>query len=213
MDKARFDAILSSKPKLHFWWGEWQEGGLTDAMLQTLFDLTCSVTSRHPGIVLETGAGLSTLVFLAAEPSKVITIAPNSALKDRLYAQIAHFSLEAAQLDFFVDRSENVLPDLGKADRPFVDVALIDGGHGMPTVFVDFCYINKVLKQGGYLAIDDMQLYSARQLRLLLAEQPEFELTADLEKLVVFRKIGNVTYLPDWSAQPFVVRNSAARAV
>jgi predicted O-methyltransferase YrrM len=212
MDKpdklAVLEALLGEKVKLHFWEGEWQDGGLTDHMLRTLFELSGSVSDDQTGVILETGAGLSTLAFLASAPARVITIAPDPKLRDRIDAQIARFSLDGSRIDYYVDRSENVLPDLAKSDEPFVDVALIDGGHGMPTVFVDFCYINKILKQGGYLAIDDIQLHSVRQLYLLLKSQPGFHIVRDLGKLVVFQKTGNQRFLPEWNKQPFVVLNS-----
>ena len=137
MDKAAkmagFEALLAEKLKLHSWAGEWQDGGLSDDMLRALFELSCTVTADNAGVILETGAGLSTLMFLASGPSRLITVAPNSDLRDRIYAQIARFSLADQQLDFRLGRSEDVLPDLAKSDVPYVDLALIDGGHGMPT--------------------------------------------------------------------------------
>ncbi len=200
------EALLAEKSKLHFWGGEWHDGGLTDEMLRALFEISCRAADG--GVILETGAGLSTLVFLASGPGQLITIAPNPELRDRIYVEMARYSLTAPRIDYYVDRSENVLPDLAKTEEPYVDVALIDGGHGMPTVFVDFCYVNKILKPGGYLAIDDIQLHSVRQLYLLLKEQPGFDLAVEAGKLVMFQKTQNRRFLPDWPNQPFIVRNS-----
>src|SRR5262245_36493009 len=166
-----FAAILSEKPKLHYWSGECKYGGLGDDILKKLFDITSSMTE---GIFLETGAGLSTLVLLAAQPKKLITIAPEEDLKQRIEEQIVRFSLAGPDHNYILDLSENVLPELAQTSDAYLDLGLIDGGHGMPTVFVDFCYINKILKQGGFLAIDDIQLHSVRQLYLLLKKQPGF---------------------------------------
>ncbi len=68
--------------------------------------------------------------------------------------------------------------------------------------------MNKALKQGGYLAVDDIQLHSARQLYLLLKQQPGFEISADLGKLIVFKKTADIRFLPDFLNQPFVRNNS-----
>ena len=202
------EALLDGKPRLHFWDGEWQDGGLSDDMLRALFQLACTVGDRDAGVILETGAGLSTLAFLASAPSRVIAVAPNQDLRDRIVAEATRLGLDGPSLDFHVGRSEDVLPDLAKVDAAFVDMALVDGGHGMPTVFVDFCYVNKVLKNGGYLALDDIQLHSVRQLYLLLKNQPGFAVVAHHGKLVVLQKTDDRCFLPEWGKQPFVVLNS-----
>lgn len=209
MDRAaKVEALLGAKPKLHFWDGEWQDGGLSDEMLRALFQLACTVSDKNAAVILETGAGLSTLVFLASGPSRIVAVAPNQDLRDRIVAEATRLALDGPSLDFHVGRSEDVLPDLATVDAAFVDLALIDGGHGMPTVFVDFCYINKVLKKGAYLALDDLQLHSVRQLYLLLKNQPGFEVVAHHGKLVVLQKTDDRRFLPEWSKQPFVVQNS-----
>jgi Methyltransferase domain len=205
---AALEQVLGEKAKLHHWGGEWQDGGLSDDILRGLFAHACAVTDGGAGVILETGAGLSSLVFLAAAPQRVITIAPNADLRDRIVTQIAKHGFAAARWEFHLGRSEEVLPDLAKAEPQCVDLALIDGGHGMATVFVDFCFINMLLKKGGYLALDDIQLHSVRQLYLLLKHQPGFEVTAEFGKLVVLRKTDERRFLPEWSKQPFVVHNS-----
>ena len=58
----------------------------------------------------------------------------------------------------------------------WLDFALIDGGHGSPTPFLDFFYATHMLKQGGYIMVDDVQLHSVKELARLLAQQPGFEL-------------------------------------
>lgn len=202
------NALLTAQLKLHYWSGDWQHSGFADSMLVRLFEITSSLAKSGGATVLETGAGLSTLVFLAAQPRRLIAIAPDEALRQRIDTQIERFFPKKAEYEFYADLSENVLPELARTDEPYLDLALIDGGHGMPTVFVDFCYINKILKPGGYLAVDDIQLYSARQLYLLLKNQPEFEISDDFGKLIIFRKTQDIRFLPDWGGQPFVVLNS-----
>lgn len=203
------ERVLGAKAKLHFWDGAWQDGGLSDDILRGLFHYACEVTATpEGGVILETGAGLSSLAFLAAAPRRVLTVAPNADLRDRILAQISQHGFDAARFAFHLGRSEEVLPALAAQEGQTVDLALIDGGHGMPTVFVDFCYANMLLKQGGYLALDDVQLHSVRQLFLLLKHQPGFDVAGELGKLVVFRKTTDRRFLPEWGKQPFVVHNS-----
>jgi hypothetical protein len=68
------------------------------------------------------------------------------------------------------------------------DFALIDGQHGWPMVLVDFYYVNYVVRPGGFIMLDDTQLYSVNELVKLLREQPGYEVALDMGKVVVFRK-------------------------
>ena len=68
------------------------------------------------------------------------------------------------------------------------DVALIDGGHGWPTVFVDFCYANMMMRSGSVLLLDDIQIYAVGELARLLEQQPGFTLKEEIGKLQVWEK-------------------------
>ena len=93
-------------------------------------------------------------------------------------------------------------------DNRRFDFALIDGAHGWPLVFVDFCYINAMLGAGALLMLDDIQLHSVKELSNLLHEQPGFSLVADLGKSLIFEKTTDDAYLPEWNQQPYIVRMS-----
>ena len=68
-------------------------------------------------------------------------------------------------------------------------MALIDGGHGWPTVFVDFCYMNAMLFRNGILIIDDVQLHSIKELgKLLIADTTRFEFWKASENPRFFEK-------------------------
>jgi len=73
-----------------------------------------------------------------------------------------------------------------RASDPILDFVLIDGCHCWPTSFVDLEYTNNMLRQGGYLMIDDLNLYAEKELARLLSEHPAFSLALDLEKSLVF---------------------------
>ena len=93
------------------------------------------------------------------------------------------------------------------ASRPLgttIDLALIDGSHGWPTVFVDFCYVYAMLRKGGVVIVDDIQLHSVKELaRLLTADTERFHLLKDLGKSLVFEKMKNERFLPDWNDLPY----------
>lgn len=207
LDRAR--AFLHDLPKLHFWNDTWQVGGMTPTIGERLIELVLSVD--RPDII-ETGAGCSTLLFLQLEPTSLTTIAPDGALKQRVLTEAARRDIPVSPLQFMVDRSELALPRLVAAEKQ-CNVAFIDGHHGWPSVFVDFCYLNAMLRDGGLMIVDDLQLYSCAQLYLLLLQQPEYELVSlDANgKQGTFRKVSGQQWLPDWRRQPFIVMNSVTR--
>lgn len=87
---------------------------------------------------------------------------------------------------------------------------LIDGGHGWPTVFVDFCYSNAMLRRGSLLLLDDIQLHSVAELSRLLGQQPGFTLKEQLQKLQVWEKDVDQLWLPEHSRQPYIVEMTCA---
>jgi predicted O-methyltransferase YrrM len=203
-DKSKLMSILHEMPKMHFWNGDWQHGGLSSQLLEELYNLAFSSGNNPPQCILETGAGLSTLVFLAGNPGKLITIAPDNDLMLRIKEQAHRFNLDESNHDVHIRYSEDALPMLSVSDEQYLDLALIDGGHGYPTVFVDFCYINKILKKNGLLALDDIQLHAVRELYKLLKYQPDYVLYRDLGKMAVFKKITDIRLFPDFGGQPYL---------
>src|SRR5438270_12204040 len=110
-----------------------------------------------------------------------------------------------------VDRSQWVLPRLAEAGRKsplFLDFVLIDGCHGWPTSFVDLEYTNAMLKQGGFLMIDDVHLHTAKEMARLLSEHPAFSMNLDLGKSLLFRKKTAERQLGEWRDQPYIVRRT-----
>src|SRR4051812_38595532 len=198
-------ALLADLPELHHWGGTSQVGGLN---LEIGDRLIAELARYDAPRVIETGAGGTTLLFCCLEPASVTSIAPDAALRDRIVAEAAVRGIALDPLRYLCERSEVALPALAAAGERF-DVALIDGAHNWPTVFVDFCYLNMMLPAGGRLLIDDIQLYSVAQLyRLLLEQEREFELVATDDKLATFRKRSERAFLPEWNDEPYIVRNS-----
>lgn len=210
MTSSIAENFLSNLPALHSWDGgqTWKSGGFGRRELQALIGLV----TEHAGTearVLETGAGNSTLAFLLAGARSVTSIAPDAALFERIRSYCAEHGIDTARLHERVAYSEDALPGLVadmEASGEHADIALIDGGHGWPTVFVDFCYMFRALRKGGFLVVDDIQLYSVGELSRFLSEDPHVRLVMRMPKTLVFEKVVEKRYLPDFGGQPYIRR-------
>jgi predicted O-methyltransferase YrrM len=60
-------------------------------------------------------------------------------------------------VEFYAEGSEVVLPRLLAEGRRF-DLASIDGNHRFEGVFLDLVYSGRLLKEGGIVFVDDLQL-------------------------------------------------------
>jgi Methyltransferase domain len=198
-------ALLANLPKLHYWRGEEQVGGLTSVIGERMITEVARYDSPR---VIETGAGATTLLFSSLDPGALVSIAPDAELRDRIFAEATKRQIALTRLFFVCDRSELALPRMA-ADRNRFHVGLIDGSHTWPSVFVDFCYLNMMMPAGGTLFVDDTHLYSVSQLFHLLQQQKEqFELIGLDDKMATFRKLGDRRFLPEWNRQPFIAENS-----
>ena len=197
--------LLNDPPKLHIWGGTPQVGGMNKQIGNRIIELMGDLESPA---VMETGAGVSTMLFLLLGARPMTTIAPDTALRDRLMIAAKERSVDTTPLRFIAEHSEDALPRLAAAGEQ-IDLALIDGRHGWPTVFVDFCYLHMMLRAGGIMLVDDIQLHSCGQLFLFLrAQHDEYELRAIDDKQATFRKLTDGRYLPDWRQAPFIESNS-----
>ena len=183
-------------------------GGLNPRIGQVMIDEIAKLDDGPRSI--ETGAGNSTLLFMMLGCSKVTAIAPDPKLGPRIRSEAAARQLDDGVFRFIEDRSEVALPRLALDEKAACEIAFIDGNHGWPSVLVDFCYLNMMMKQDAVLFVDDVQLYSCAQLALLLKGQPEFEMVSVVGKMATFRKRTRVRFLPDWWREPFLVANTPA---
>jgi len=203
-------------PKLHNWGGEWNAGGFWSGALQKLFTLTKEQASDGARVI-ETGAGASTIAFLLAGARQVTTVAHEPDLFDRIMSFCDDKGVPTGVLQCEIGRSEIRLPQLAakmEAAGDTVDLALIDGGHGWPTVFVDFCYMNAMLRRDGLMIVDDVQLHSVKELARLLSDHPHFELVGQLasEKTLIFRKLVDHRFLNDFGSQPYIMARTRSDA-
>jgi hypothetical protein len=70
MDYPKIESILKARPKLH----QWGDGGLEDIFLRRYVKQLAALREEvGPLQIIETGAGLSTLLFLACEPTRLVS--------------------------------------------------------------------------------------------------------------------------------------------
>ncbi len=206
------EQFLAAPPLLHSWDGgkTWNTGGFSRRELEVLIDLV--VHEIGPGArVMETGAGCSTVAFLLAGAIQVVAIAPDQALFDRILSYCKDNSISSAPLTVKVGLSEDCLPAIAaqmEENGIFNDLVLIDGGHGWPTVFVDFCYSFRSIRKNGFIIIDDIQLYSVKELARFLSLDPNVKLIKSLPKTLIFQKISDRKYLPDFGGQPYIIKKT-----
>jgi hypothetical protein len=207
-----FASFAHNPPKFHFWDGKWVDGDFHTYHLEAIYEF-CQKHGPPSPTILETGAGNSTVCFLHLNPRRLISIAPEQPLFDRINGYCTANAIDTESLQIFVEGSEWVLPRLAfAADHPQLDFALIDGCHSFPMVMVDFFYINTMMKRGGFLLIDDIGLHSVAELaRLLSYQTKDFRFTADLGKLRIFEKLNDDSLLGGWRMQPYVVALSGGR--
>lgn len=159
-----------------------------------------------PGMrTIETGAGKSTLAFMAAGCLHD-SVTPSGSEISAIKAEGALRGLDASTVTFHEDFSQNVLPHLkGHED---IDVAFIDGGHGFPVPGVDWLFIAPRLKVGGKLLIDDVDLWTGSMLVDVLRREAGWRVdtilrgrTAVITKTAPFQA-------REWCDQPTVVAKS-----
>lgn len=154
---------------------------------------------------LETGCGLSTIVF-AASGTDHTSIAPFADERDRVTAWCESQGVDASGVTFVVDHSENVLPGLDGT----LNLVLVDGSHAFPQVFLDWFYAGRALKVGGVLVNDDLQLWTGYTLHNFLKAEPGWELIEEwVGRTSAFRKTAEMDPMRSWSQQPYVRARSA----
>lgn len=197
-------ALLADLPRLHHWGGEDQVGGLNQQIGERMI---LELDRYDSPRVIETGAGATTLLFCCLDLGTLTSIAPSPELFERIAAQAKDRRIETKGLRTICERSEVALPPLAAEGERF-DIALIDGSHNWPSVFVDFCYMNMMMPAGATLLIDDIQLYSVSQLYRLLRQEEGFDFVSLDGKLATFRKNSGRQFLPEWNSEPFIAENS-----
>lgn len=150
---------------------------------------------------LETGSGLSTVLFAALGTDHVCCTAGQEEA-DRVLAHCRARGIDASRLRFEVGSSHRTLPPLEAAGL-VRDVVLVDGSHAFPFPVVDWFYAGSMLEQGGTLVVDDLNLPAVQVLVRFLDADPRWTAVAGTRKWRAWRRERGGTLSEDWTEQPF----------
>lgn len=157
-----------------------------------------------PGMqTLETGAGRSTLVFLEQGATHTaVTPAEDEIINIKRAAEAEGLAVE--NLKFAVGLSQDRLPEMDGE----LDLVLIDGGHGFPIPAIDWLYSARRLKVGGFMLIDDVDLWTGSMITNFMDQENCWEKVALLRGRTAVYKLRSEFELHEWTKQPFVVQKS-----
>lgn len=201
------DELIARQPAIH---GDEEAGqermthGLSTPALRFI-----AATVKEGQRTLETGSGYSTIVFAKAGSEHTVVV-PNEFEGGRIRKYCASAGIDDSRVTFHFEPSERVLPLLPPDP---LDLVLIDGSHSFPHTFIDWFYTAHRLNVGGYMLIDDVHLWTGRELRDFLIKDPAWKRETEfLGRTVLFRKVAATD--PDvlWTDQPVVVKRSGLRS-
>lgn len=149
---------------------------------------------------LETGAGVSTLVF-ALRRCHHVAITPSEDEIGRIRSYAAERDIPLDRVDFVAEPSDAYLP---RSPRSEIDMALIDGKHAFPWPIVDWFFTADRLRRGGVMIIDDVHIPAVAILAEFLRRDPAWERVHDLSgKSLAFKKLRDSIHDVTWHMQPF----------
>jgi predicted O-methyltransferase YrrM len=147
---------------------------------------------RPDMVTIETGAGYTTVV-LATLGQHHYCCTASSREVEKISAYLTSVGVPLDKITFVVGLTDRTLPEL-RLD-PIVDFAYIDGCHGYPFPALDWHYIDRFLKLGGIVGMDNAELRPVREHCDFLLENGSYDLLDRLfdGALIVqfFRKVRN----------------------
>jgi hypothetical protein len=96
--------------------------------------------------------------------------------------------------------SQNELPTFSQK----LDLALVDGGHGYPVPIIDAFYFGRLLNIGGFLLIDDIQIWTGKIIVDFLSEDPSWKKIAIHDRTAIFQKLDDYD-AKEWNLQPKII--------
>lgn len=156
---------------------------------QVIRFLADTVKAEHSTI--ETGCGHTTVALAAlAGHHTCVTIDEASVALIREY--MGRAGIPESKVTFIVEPSDEALPRL-PGDTSF-DLGFIDGNHGWPAPALDWHYIDKRLKVGGLIGVDNTEIRAVYDLQRFLDENQSYELVRRLPNHHVSRRYATAFY-------------------
>jgi hypothetical protein len=152
-------------------------------------------------VTLETGAGHTTVLFATlAQHHYCCTVSPREADKIRNYLE--RIGVSPGKVTFVLGPTDDTLPalEIGK----IIEFAYLDGCHGYPFPALDWHYIDKHLKVGGLLGMDNAELRPVREHCEFLEENKAYRLAGNVIDgafVRFYEKLGDQDR--EWIDQPY----------
>ena len=150
---------------------------------------------------METGAGMSTVLFAAFGCEHVAVVPfPDEAAAIEAYCD--KNAIDRTSLRFDLRPSEVALPAMVGSSQ--IDLLFIDGCHGYPMPVIDWFYGASLVRQGGVVVFDDIQLPQVRNLiDTFLVPDPRWVQLKTTTKWIAFQRSTSGPLAESESMQPF----------
>lgn len=152
--------------------------------------------TAQPGwATLETGAGMSTMVF-AARGTEHEALTPAADEADRITDECRRRGISTERVRFRIGPSHEVLASWQPRT---LDLVLLDGAHGFPYPVLDWWYVMPHLRPGGLVVLDDAYMSAVSALVEFLRSRPAWRIEGAVGyRTVIVRKI--VDELPPYDS-------------
>jgi hypothetical protein len=203
------DRVLADPPVVHYMSLDDVEAGTLTGVWSTAESCYRFLADHcRPGDqTLETGAGLSTVLF-AAWGTNHTCVAPGREEIEAVIDYCRHHHIPTETLTFIAEPSDRGLPNLPEDRSPF-DLVFIDGCHGFPAPMIDWYYGAGRLRLGGIVVIDDLHLPAVEVLDRFLTVDTRWKELSRSPKWVAFERQSAGPLGEDWFMQPFYTGPSA----
>lgn len=190
------EQVLANPPRVH-------EGAPDNAAWSTEESCYRFMAEQVEGgsRTLETGAGVSTVLF-AAWGCHHVAVVPFAGEASAIEHYLDEQGINRDALTFDIRPSEVALPEL--AGRGPLDLVFVDGCHGFPSPIIDWFYGAGLLRRGGIVVFDDVQLPQVQCLLTTFIEPDErWEPVAGTTKWKAYRRLSEGSLGEEWFDQPY----------
>lgn len=202
-------ALLKEMPSFH---GQEQAGTKNWGLVGDVLDWIVQHVPPNAR-TLETGCGYSTVAFSTVSQQHTV-ISPFSGEHELIKKWGVAHGRAMDHVAFLAQSSTTVLPGYQSTHPQPLDVVLIDGGHEFPVPFIDWYYTAELVRKGGYLMVDDVQLPTGYILKdFLMAETGRWAFVGQVRLTSMFRKVAESPVVQgiSWEDQPWCLRDFSVK--